>query len=292
MSKGQVDLHCHTTHSDGTFTPGELVEEAARRGLAAIAITDHDCVDGIDEAVLAAERTQVQVVPGVEISTDVDGGEIHILGFWVDCKEEGLLRLLETQREFRVYRVEQILRKLSVLGIDLSMEDVLEHAGEGAVGRPHIAAAMVKAGHVLNWDEAFAHYIGFHAPAYVSRSKLTPYEAIEAILTAHGVPVLAHPGLADNDEIIPSLVEQGLGGIEAIYPQHTLGQQEHYERIAHEYGLIVTAGSDCHGPLSQSGVVLGSATTDYKVVLDLYERAMTAEDGEERIGTSRERRLT
>jgi len=271
--EGRVDLHCHTTKSDGTFTPTELVSEAARRGLAAVAITDHDCVDGIGEALEAVEENCVDVVPGVEISTDVSDGEIHILGFFIDYEDEDLLKFLEAQRESRVRRVERMLRKLAALGIDLSMEDVLEHAGDGAVGRPHIAAAMVKAGYVLSWDEAFAHYIGLHAPAYESRSKLTPYEAIEAVLAAKGVPVLAHPGLSGKDDMIPSLVEHGLEGIEAIYPQHTSGQQEHYQRIAREYGLLVTAGSDCHGPYSQSGVVLGSATTDYEVVLRLYERA-------------------
>ena len=281
MSTERADLHCHTTKSDGTFTPTELVEEAARRGLAAIAITDHDSVDGIEEALGAAKRTQVRVVPGVEISTDVDDGEVHILGFCMDYKDEGLLALLERQRESRMRRVEQMIRKLAVLGISLNMEDVLEHAGEGAVGRPHIAAAMVSAGYVLTWDEAFAHYIGFHAPAYVRRSKLTPYEAIEAILAARGVPVLAHPGLADKDEMIPGLVECGLGGIEAFYPHHTPAQQERYERIADEYGLIATGGSDCHGPLSQSGVVLGAATTDYEVVLSLYERARATRGGQE-----------
>lgn len=280
MSTGRVDLHCHTTRSDGTFTPTELVEEAARRGLAAIAVTDHDAVDGIDEALQTARRTRVHVVPGVEISTDVDGGEVHILGFCINYKDEDLLGLLESQRESRVRRVERMLKKLAALGISLNMEDVLEHAGEGSVGRPHIAAAMVRAGHVLTWDEAFTRYIGFHAPAYVSRSKLTPYEAVEAILAAQGVPVMAHPGLAGKDEMIPQLVERGLGGIEAFYPHHTPAQQEHYERIADEYGLIATGGSDCHGPLSQSGVVLGSATADYRVVLRLYERALATRGGE------------
>ncbi|MDD2200774.1 MAG: PHP domain-containing protein [Firmicutes bacterium] len=274
MSTGRADLHCHTTMSDGTFTPTELVEEAARRGLAAIAVTDHDSVDGIEEALQAAKGTEVYVVPGVEISTDVSDGEVHILGFCINYKNEGLLGLLESQRESRMRRVEQMLKKLAALGISLNKEDVLEHAGEGAVGRPHIAAAMVRAGYVLTWDEAFAHYIGFHAPAYVSRSKLTPFEAVEAILTAQGVPVLAHPGLADKDEMIPGLVECGLGGIEVFYPHHTQAQQKRYESVADEYGLIATGGSDCHGPLSQSGVVLGSATTDYGVVLSLHRRAL------------------
>lgn len=274
VSTGRADLHCHTTMSDGTFTPTELVEEAARRGLAAIAVTDHDSVDGIEEALQAARGTQVRVVPGVEISTDVSDGEVHILGFCINYKNEGLLGLLESQRESRMRRAEQMLKKLAALGISLNKEDVLEHAGEGAVGRPHIAAAMVRAGYVLTWDEAFAHYIGFHSPAYVSRSKLTPFEAVEAILAAQGVPVLAHPGLADKDEMIPGLVECGLGGIEVFYPHHTQAQQKRYESIADEYGLIATGGSDCHGPLSQSGVVLGSATTDYGVVLSLHRRAL------------------
>jgi len=275
VSGGSVDLHCHTTASDGTFTPAELVEEARRRGLAAIAVTDHDSVAGIDEAMARGAEIHVEVVPGLELSTDVDNGEVHILGYFIDPEDRGLLNLLEAQRRSRLERVQKMLDRLSDLGVQLSMDEVRRFSGDGTMGRPHVAQALIRAGQVGSWDEAFSRYIGRHAPAYVRRSKLSPHDAVRAILAAGGVPVLAHPGLSGNDEMIPSLVEAGLAGIEAIYPDHSEEQRTRYARLARQYGLIVTAGSDCHGPKSSSGVRVGLATTDYSIVRQLCEKALT-----------------
>lgn len=274
MSDGSVDLHCHTTASDGTFTPEELVEEARRRGLLAIAVTDHDSVAGIDEATAKGAEIDVEVVPGLELSTDVDNGEVHILGYFIDPEDRGLLGLLESQRQSRLQRVQKMLDRLSDLGVQLSMDEVRQFSDGGALGRPHVAQALIQAGRVGSWDEAFSRYIGRHAPAYVRRSKLSPHDAVRAILAAGGVPVLAHPGLSGHDDMIPSLTEAGLAGIEAIYPDHSEEQRTRYARLARQYGLIVTAGSDCHGPKSSSGVRVGLATTDYEVVRQLWKKAL------------------
>ena len=274
MSDGSVDLHCHTTASDGTFTPGELVEEARRRGLAAIAVTDHDSVAGIDEATARGAQIDVEVVPGLELSTDVDNGEVHILGYFVNPEDRELLALLESQRASRQERVRKMLDRLSDLGVQLSMDEVRRFSDGGALGRPHVAQALLQAGQVGSWDEAFSRYIGRHAPAYVRRSRLSPHDAVRAILAAGGVPVLAHPGLSGHDDMIPSLVDAGLAGIEAVYPDHGEEQRMRYARLAGGYGLIVTGGSDCHGPSSSSGVRLGLATVDYDAVRQLREKAL------------------
>ncbi|MEA4882106.1 MAG: PHP domain-containing protein [Clostridia bacterium] len=273
MSEGSADLHCHTTASDGTFTPGELVQEAARRGLTAIAVTDHDSVDGVAEASAMGAEVGVWVVPGVEISTDLDNGEIHVLGYFINTRDGRLSDLLSSQRESRHARVVQMIGKLADLGVHISLEDVMACAGDGALGRPHVAAALIRAGYVTSWDDAFARYIGRHASAYVRRSKLTPTDAVTEISAAGGVSVLAHPGLSNRDDMIPQLVRAGLAGIEAIYPDHSREQRLHYERVAAQYGLIVTGGSDCHGPRSKSGVVLGKATVDQSVVASLAARS-------------------
>ncbi|MGI6130390.1 MAG: PHP domain-containing protein [Bacillota bacterium] len=274
MSDGSVDLHCHTTASDGTFTPGELVEEARRRGLVAIAVTDHDSVAGIDEAMAGGAAIGVEIVPGLELSTDVDDGEVHILGYFIDPEDRKLLGLLESQRESRLKRVRKMLDRLSDLGVELSMDEVRRFSDGGPLGRPHVAQALIRAGEVGSWDEAFSRYIGRYAPAYVRRSKLSPHDAIRAILAAGGVPVLAHPGLSGHDGMIPSLVEAGLAGIEAVYPDHSEEQRARYAGLARRYGLIITAGSDCHGPRSSSGIRVGFATTDYSVVRQLREKAL------------------
>lgn len=275
VSEGAVDLHCHTTASDGAFAPYELVDEAHHRGLRAISVTDHDSVGGLDEAAARGAQIGLEIIPGLELSTDVDDGEVHILGYYIDPNDPGLVAFLESQRVSREERVRKMLERLSALGARLGMDEVRRFSSGGALGRPHVAQALIRAGVVSSWDEAFSRYIGRHAPAYVRRSRLEPHEAVRAVLDAGGVPVLAHPGLNGHDDMIPSLVREGLAGIEAVYPEHTKEQTALYSDIAKQYGLIATAGSDCHGPGSPSGVRVGLATTDYSVVRELQKRART-----------------
>ncbi len=273
MSKGRIDLHCHTTASDGTFAPSELVDEAFKRGLAAIAVTDHDSVEGVCEATDEGKRTGVEVVPGIELSTEHMERDVHILGYYVDVNDRHLLEFLESQREDRLVRAEKIVANLGQLGAPIEFERVLELSNGGAVGRPHIARALVEAKYASSWTDAFNRFIGKRCPAYVERSRLlTPSEAIELVRMSKGVAVLAHPGHSKIDDLISELIEAGLGGIECIYPDHTQAQELFYRKTAMENGLVITAGSDCHGPDSKSGVVLGKCTTDYEVLKMLRDK--------------------
>ena len=251
-------------------SPMELTEEARRRDLVAIAVTDHDSVAGIDEAWPEVRDWRGDRAWSRAFHRCRDGESTY----WDIHRSGGpeLLGLLESQRESRLERVRKMLDRLSNLGVQLSMEEVRRFSDGGPLGRPHVAQALMRAGEVGSWDEAFSRYIGRYAPAYVRRSKLSPHDAVRAILAAGGVPVLAHPGLSGHDDMIPSLVEVGLAGIEAIYPDHGKEQRARYAGLARRYGLIITAGSDCHGPRSSSGVRVGVATTDYSVVRQLRRR--------------------
>ncbi len=253
-----VDLHIHSTASDGTLTPEEIVAEAIRIGLSAIAITDHDTVDGIEPALAAAECTGLAVLPAVEISTDVEDTEVHILGYYIDYRDATLLALLYRIRENRQERARKMVDKLDQLGVSISYEAVRAQAGAGSVGRPHVAAALVEAGCVGSQNEAFARYLRRGRPAYVPRYKLTPEEAVEQIRAAGGLAVLAHPGLVKRDGIIDQLLGYGLGGVEAYHVNHSAADVEKYRQMAMSRGLIVTGGTDSHGPGGPNPVRIGS----------------------------------
>src|SRR5579885_1684383 len=191
---GEVDLHLHTTASDGRLTPQELVKLAAERGLRVIAITDHDTTDGVGPAQAAAARfADLRLIPGVEMSVDIAEAEVHLLGYWVDLDNREFQQLLAWSRDGRVNRARRILEKLAELGMSVEWERVRELAGDGAVGRPHIAQAMVERGYVADIREAFDRYLGRGRPAYVERERLTPEQGIRSVLAVGGLPVLAHP---------------------------------------------------------------------------------------------------
>lgn len=251
----RIDLHLHTTASDGRFSPSELVAMALERHLLAIAITDHDTTDGIDEALEAARGTGLIVVPGVEISCDVPHQEVHLLGYYIDHHNLGLEEKLFAFRRARLRRAKEMLVKLAALGLPLEWEMVTELAGGSSVGRPHIAQAMVKMGYVASVDEAFALYIGRNGPAYVERYKLSPIEAVSLIKEAWGLPVLAHP--REVTHFLPSLVEQGLVGLEVYYDGYSAEDIRQLTRLARKYGLIPTGGSDYHGPGVLDSVEVG-----------------------------------
>lgn len=242
----RIDLHLHTTASDGRFSPSELVAMALARHLVAIAITDHDTTDGVDEALEAAKGTELIVVPGVEISCDVPYQEVHLLGYYIDHHDLGLEEKLFAFREARLRRAKEMLVKLAALGLPLEWEMVAELAKGNSVGRPHIAQAMVNKGYVASVDEAFALYIGRNGPAYVERYKLSPTEAVSLIKEAGGLPVLAHP--REVTHFLPSLVEQGLVGLEVYYNSYSAEDIRQLACLARKYGLIPTGGSDYHGP--------------------------------------------
>jgi predicted metal-dependent phosphoesterase TrpH len=244
-----VDLHVHSNVSDGRLTPPELVRKAAGLGLKVLSLTDHDVVDGVAPALTAAAAfPDFLMIPGVEISTDLPDGEAHILGYYIDYASRELGEALERFRNSRQTRARRMVEKLAGLGIDIDWSRVQEIAGEGSIGRPHIARAMLEKGYIATFEEAFEKYIGRDGPAYVERDKMTPEEAVALVLRAGGLPVLAHPfTVADPDEMARRLKKVGLIGIEAYYKDNTPAQTSDTLELAERYGLIATGGSDYHG---------------------------------------------
>ena len=246
---GAVDLHSHTTASDGALTPRQLVRLAAKHGVRVLAVTDHDSTAGIPEAIDEARQlAPLEIVPGLEINCDVPGAEIHVLGYCLDWAAPWFQEFLATQRQERRQRVYRIAARLAELGMPIEPDEVFALVKEGSAGRPHVAQVMVDRGYVKSVREAFDRYLSLNGPANVPRKRFTPVEAVRIIRHARGVPVLAHPGLANRDELIPELVEAGLLGIEVFYPEHSSGQITAYREMCSRLGLVATGGSDFHGP--------------------------------------------
>jgi predicted metal-dependent phosphoesterase TrpH len=256
----RVDLHIHSTASDGALSPEEVVGESVRRGLSVIALTDHDTVNGVVPALAAAEAFPgLRVVPGVELSTDVAQGEVHILGYFIDYSDGELLARLERMRNSRRERAQEMIARLGDLGVNIDWSRVQEIAGEGSVGRPHLAQAMVEGGYVGSLKEAFDSYIGRGGPAYVERRKLTPAAAVELILRVRGLPVLAHPlTVADPETLVIELKAAGLIGIEAHYKDYSAADVGKLLSLAESHQLAVTGGSDYHGLDTESEAGIGS----------------------------------
>jgi len=244
---GFVDLHLHTIHSDGMHTPEEVVAFAGRARLAAIAITDHDTLDGIAPAAAAARPAGIELIPGVELSASDGPSDVHLLGYFLDPATPGLDEELLALRDGRFLRAQRTVELLNRIGAPVSFERVLAIAGPAPIGRPHIATALVEAGHATTMDQAFERFIGYHAPAFVPKRALDPAAAVELIRRAGGVAVLAHPGSLRRDDLIPGLVARGLGGIEVWHPKHDGTRVRHYQKIAGKHGLSITGGSDFHG---------------------------------------------
>lgn len=242
-----ADLHVHTSCSDGTLTPGELVEEALKRKLAAVAIVDHDTTEGIPEAMAAASGTGLEVIPGIELTAQHENQEVHLLGYFLDPLNSELRKKLEAVRINRIERVYQIVENLKGLGINLNPETVFSISGKATVGRMHIARALVKEKLVGSLQEAFARYIGDRSPAYVLGFRLSVPEAIKLIQGAKGVAVLAHPYLLHNDELITEFSGYGLQGIEVYYPEHSQSMINFYLDLSRRLNLLVTGGTDFHG---------------------------------------------
>ncbi|MDF2670911.1 MAG: metal-dependent phosphoesterase [Paenibacillus sp.] len=248
----EVDLHMHTTASDGTHPPAHNVRMAKAAGLYGIAITDHDTVAGVAEAVQAGLELDVLVVPGVEISTVADGRDIHILGYYIDIHNEQLLTRLQQLRNTREHRNALILDKMNELGIPITMEEVTTLAGKSpsgdeTIGRPHIAEVLMNKGIVSSISEAFDRYLGSNGAAYVNPPRITPYDAIDWIKEAGGAAVVAHPGLYGDDLLVERIVLYGADGIEVFHSDHSPEEEAKYLKMANKLGCFVTAGSDFHG---------------------------------------------
>ncbi|HET7560093.1 MAG TPA: PHP domain-containing protein [Limnochordia bacterium] len=270
MSAITADLHLHTIHSDGTWTPKGLVAAAHARGLSTIAVTDHDTTAGVRAVQQAAAATSLKVVAGVELSLLWGEQSVDTLGYFIDPDDPVLQAETAALRSEREERAARMVEKLERAGAVIALADVRRIAGQGAVGRPHVAQALVEAGHASSVADAFARWIGKGRPGYVDRRRVTPAVGIGWIRAAGGVSVLAHPGLLKDDSIIPALVDAGLQGIEAYYPTHTPADVVAYLRLAERYGLVVTGGSDCHGPGGPKGaVVLGSCGVGAEAVARL-----------------------
>jgi len=253
-----VDLHSHTTASDGALTPRELVRLAARNRVRVLAVTDHDSTDGLPEAIDEAARHGIEIVPGLEINTDVPGAEVHVLGYYVDWGADWFQDFLREQRAERTARVHRIVERLTELGMPLTADEVFAICQEGSPGRPHVAQAMVNRGYVKSVREAFDRWLRTGGPANVPRRRLTPVDAVAVIRRAEGVPVLAHPGLADRDAMIPELVAAGLAGVETYYPEHSVAQVNAYRELCDRLHLVATGGSDYHGSHTGRTTTLGT----------------------------------
>ncbi len=278
---GRADLHTHTHASDGTGAPADNVRLAREAGLAAIAITDHDTVAGVAEAMAAGEQLGVRVVPGVELSTVAEGTDIHILGYWIDWEDKQWLDRLRSQRDTRGVRNEMIIARLCELGLPITMDEVLEEAGRGghgdrAIGRPHLAGVLVRKGYVATMTEAFDRYLGSDGAAYVNPPRLSPFEALTWIREAGGAGVIAHPGLYGRDALVEQLLAAGADGIEVFHSDHGPEEERRYGELARGYGVIATGGSDYHGV--RNGVVfhghVGSRAVDAAVVEQLRQAGL------------------
>ena len=257
----RVDLHLHSTASDGRLSPEEIVRKAAELGLLVMALADHDTVDGIVPALKEAQKFPgLKVIPAVEVSTDVPSGEVHILGYFIDYTSHELAETLVRFRNSRERRAQGMVAKLAGLGIHITWQRVKEIAGTGTIARPHIAQAMQEKGYIGSIREAFVKYIGRDGPAYVGREKLTPAEAVELVLQSNGLPVMAHPFTAPEPEaMVSELKTAGLVGMEAYYNGYTDDEIEYLAGLAEKHGLIATGGSDYHGFGDSGETMMGGA---------------------------------
>jgi predicted metal-dependent phosphoesterase TrpH len=280
-----VDLHIHTSVSDGSYSPKEIVDLAKEQGLKAIAITDHDTVGGNKEAVEAGTDRDLEVIPGVEISVEWNKRPIHILGYYIDWENEKLASQLKDLIAFREERNPQIVKKLNLLGLKITYDEVKSVAGEGTVGRPHFAQVLVEKGYVKNEDQAFNKYLKSGASAYVGKKRLSPHEGIHLIKDAGGISVLAHPfttdGLIDGEleQFIRHFKEWGIEGIEALYPLHTARQTLQLQDLAKKHELLVTGGTDFHGkqkPQLRLGIGFGNMRVPYQAVIEMKKALQKA----------------
>lgn len=269
-----ADLHTHTTASDGARTPTEVVKLAADAGLTAVAITDHDTVDGIDEALAAGDETGVIVIPGIELSAVYGRNvEVHMLGYFVDHHNQAFLAHLQILRDARTLRGKRIVERLNEAGVPVSFERVLEIAQGGAVGRPHVAKAICEIGAASCIDAAFGRFLIEGTPGYVARHKISPSEAVCMIVEAGGVPCCAHVAKLNREELLIELMREGMRGIEVRHPDHGSTGIRYYERFAAKHGLIATGGSDAHCHEGGKSPGIGGVTVPYERVELLKQAA-------------------
>jgi len=260
-----ADLHLHTQFSDGTFSPTELVQHAVQHGLSAIALTDHDTVEGCLEAARACKAAGLEFISGTELTAEFNDTEVHLLGYFLDTRNERLLAEITKFQTVRQQRIYEMVARINEAGVPLAVESVFALANCKSPGRPHVARALQKAGMVKHLDDAFDRYLKRGRVAWVPKARMSAIDSIELIHQAGGLAVMAHPGLNRTDEIIPGLVAAGLDGIECFHTKHTSAMAERYLGLADQYHLLVTGGSDCHG-FSKAKPLIGSVKLPYEHV--------------------------
>jgi hypothetical protein len=278
---GNIDLHLHTTASDGVMTPSEIVNYAKNKGLLAIAITDHDTIEGLEEGLLEGERIGLEVIPGIEISAEHSPGSMHLLGFFIDIHHPTLKERLGYLQKARAERNPRMAEKLNKLGIDITFDEVLKASGGGQVGRPHFAQVLIEKGYVRSFQEAFDRFLKKGGSAYVEKMRFSAEESIHFINEANGVAVLAHPntlqlnGYSELENLILRLVKKGLRGIEAYYPEHSAQEVAQYKTLAERHGLLVTGGTDYHG-IEKNGLDIGVGRGEMKLPYSIVENLKAA----------------
>jgi len=276
----RIDLHTHTTASDGSLSPSELVQLAKQQGVSALAVTDHDSVEGLPEAMAAGERLGITIIPGIEISCLYEEVELHILGYFINQDDPRLKPALARYLSSREDRNPKIIERLRQLGFDLTYDEVKNFAGEATICRPHIAQILLRKGYVASVADAFDRFLGDDGPAYVSRALPTASEAISLIRELGGLAVLAHPGYAGRlkqsfNELCATLKGFGLAGLETLYSSHTQQQTDRFRSIAREHGLLITGGSDFHGD-TKPEILVGTGYGNLRVPAELLEELEAA----------------
>ncbi|MBS3815366.1 MAG: PHP domain-containing protein [Hadesarchaea archaeon] len=268
LKKKLADLHVHSSASDGELTPRKVVEKSQDAELKAIGIVDHDTIDGLSKAIEAGKELGIEVIPGVEISCELNKKEIHILGYLINWKNKKLIEKLKEFQKARTKRAKKMISKLQDLGMEIDYDEIAEKAGSGAVGRPHIARVMIEKEYVESMEEAFNEYIGIECPAYAKKYQLKPKEGIELIRSAGGVPILAHP-IYGSEKELPDLIKAGIQGIEVYHSQHSEEDVNRLKKVAEKKDLLITGGSDSHG----GNPSIGSVTIDYRHVEKMKKKA-------------------
>jgi predicted metal-dependent phosphoesterase TrpH len=266
-----VDLHLHTHFSDGTFSPEELAAHAARLQLKAVALTDHDTLEGCPRMAAACEKEGVEFIPACELTAEVEGNELHLLGYFLDIENQNLLAELAKFQAVRQNRIREMAARLNELDIPLEAETVFRLANCKAPGRPHVARALVQEGFCGSLDEAFERFLKVGRPAWVPKFKISAPDAIALAHASGGVVVMAHPGLNRTDDVIPPLVEAGLDGLECFHTKHSTSMTERYMQLADQYNLVITGGSDCHGR-SKGNPLIGTIKVPYTHLESLKQR--------------------
>ncbi|MSU34347.1 MAG: PHP domain-containing protein [Pedosphaera sp.] len=266
-----ADLHLHTRYSDGTFTPEELASRAQQQGLSAVALTDHDTFEGCDEMAEACRRRSMEFIPGAELTSELEGHELHILGYWMSAGYKPLTEALARAQRVRVDRISEMVARLNRRGVALRVESVFEVANCRSPGRPHVARALVLNGFCRDFDEAFEKYLKKGRPAWVPKAKMDARTGIQLIHGAGGVAVLAHPGLYRVDALIPRIAAEGLDGLECWHSKHSAEASEYFLQMADHLNLAPTGGSDCHG-FAKNEPLIGRVKLPYARVETLRAR--------------------